>query len=323
MFSLVSLGLIRCLAVRAGGGLAALGPHGGAARAAGAVGGAGRRGLWLGVVSGQGGGHGQQVEHHAQIEGGVRQGQTVGQGHDIKGAGGQAHCQGEGHPGLAEGEAAHQETGDHGQQGSQHGDQVLTQHGLLRPALVVVGHDPQAAGKAGDHGPGGENGGAPAHFLGDKVDAGGGQQAENPQPGPGDAHRPLSQQGTGAAGPGGQGQKAADGQENRPGQGAGEQRGGVRRESAGVALVELAVLAPAQNQQRGRHRRRDKDHGPQTGGAGDGQAGARLKPMGQINPPNQQTDQAAGHGHAGQDDRFPHEKGLPSVKRREGTHSRA
>ena len=58
--------------------------------------------------------------------------------------------------------------------------------------------------------------------------------------------------------------------ENRPGQGAGEQRGGVRRESAGVALVELAVLAPAQNQQRGRHRRRDKDHGPQTGGAGDG-----------------------------------------------------
>ena len=226
-------------------------------------------------------------------------------------------------PGLAEGEATHQETGDHGQQGPQHGDQVLTQHGLLRPALVVVGHDPQAAGKAGDHGPGGENGGAPAHFLGDKVDAGGGQQAENPQPGPGNAHRPLSQQGTGAAGPGGQGQKAADGQENRPGQGAGEQRGGVRRESAGVALVELAVLAPAQNQQRGRHRRRDKDHGPQTGGAGDGQAGARLKPMGQINPPNQQTDQAAGHGHAGQDDRFPHEKGLPSVKRREGTHSRA
>ncbi|MFR4757863.1 MAG: hypothetical protein ACLT9P_06965 [Evtepia gabavorous] len=54
--------------------------------------------------------------------------------------------------------------------------------------------------------------------------------------------------------------------------------------------VELAVLAPAQNQQRGRHRRRDKDHGPQTGGAGDGQAGARLKPMGRKIDPPEPTD---------------------------------
>lgn len=121
MFSLVSLGLIRCLAVRAGGGWPPWVPHGGAAGQPAQLG-AQAAGPLAWRRSGQGGGHGQQVEHHAQIEGGVRRGKPSARAMILKAPAARHTVQGEGHPGLAEGEAAHQETGDHGQQGPQHGD---------------------------------------------------------------------------------------------------------------------------------------------------------------------------------------------------------
>ena len=112
----------------------------------------------------------------------------------------------------------------------------------------------------------------------------------------------------------GQGEKAPDGQQHHPRQLKGEAQGGPGQEGLGIAAVKVPVLPGGEHRQNHHHRHRHQGDGPEAGGAGDGQAGANLKPVGQVNPPHQQADDAAGHRQGGEQDRFPHETGLPSEK---------
>ena len=140
--------------------------------------------------------------------------------------------------------------------------------------------------------PGSEDGLAPAHFQGHKIDPRGGQQGPDAQSRPGDAHGALAQVGHRALHPVGQGEKPPMASSTTPRQLEGE-AGGDGQEGLGIAAVKFRCF-PAESTARTTTTPppRPGAMAHRLGASAMGRPVPTSNPLARSNPPHQRADDA-------------------------------